>query len=202
MSATKTDIMISTRLTGNPTSCRFQISENVYEGGAAFFQSKEEAAGSPLAAKIFEIESITSVKIAGKVVTVSRHHPEDWPSVTRKVAELIKAQIHSSEPAVKDGAASSMRSPEEIKKIANEVLDAEINPSVASHGGHIEILDVKETTVYVKMGGGCQGCGQASNTLKQGVERALRDKLPELDEVLDTTDHAGGTNPYYAPSSK
>jgi len=80
------------------------------------------------------------------------------------------------------------------------VLDNEVNPAVASHGGHIEIMDVQDKTVYVKMGGGCQGCGQAAATLRGGVERILRDHFPQIEEILDVTDHAGGRNPYYAPA--
>jgi len=80
------------------------------------------------------------------------------------------------------------------------VIDAEINPGVASHGGFVELLDVKENRVFVKMGGGCQGCGMASVTLKQGVEVVLREKFPQITDVVDTTDHANGDNPYYQPA--
>jgi Fe/S biogenesis protein NfuA len=81
-----------------------------------------------------------------------------------------------------------------------KVLDAEINPGVASHGGYVQLLDVKEGTAYVKMGGGCQGCGMASVTLKQGVEVAIKRAVPQITAVLDTTDHASGTNPYFQAS--
>jgi Fe/S biogenesis protein NfuA len=82
------------------------------------------------------------------------------------------------------------------------VLDAEINPAVASHGGYIDLMDVQGNTVFIQMGGGCQGCGMANVTLKQGVERILQDRFPQIEEILDVTDHAGGRNPYYAPSTK
>lgn len=80
------------------------------------------------------------------------------------------------------------------------VIDAQINPGVASHGGYVELLDVKENRVFVKMGGGCQGCGMAAVTLKQGVEVMLREKFPQIADVVDTTDHANGENPYYQPA--
>jgi Fe/S biogenesis protein NfuA len=79
------------------------------------------------------------------------------------------------------------------------LLDTQINPGVASHGGYVELLDVKDNRVFVRMGGGCQGCGMASVTLKQGVEALLKQVFPDL-SVVDTTDHAGGTNPYYQPA--
>ena len=78
-----------------------------------------------------------------------------------------------------------------------ELIDTRINPSVASHGGNIQLLDVTEDSVYVHMGGGCQGCGQATATLKQGVQTMIQEEFPEIVNVIDTTDHAAGTNPYY-----
>ncbi len=79
------------------------------------------------------------------------------------------------------------------------VLDEEINPQIAMHGGHISLVDVVDDTAYVRLEGGCQGCGMASLTLKQGVEGAIMQAAPSIAHVLDTTDHAGGTNPYYQP---
>ena len=81
-----------------------------------------------------------------------------------------------------------------------ELLDSQINPGVASHGGHVELLDVKDNKVYVRMGGGCQGCGMASVTLTQGVEALLKQTYPQIEAVIDTTDHAGGSNPFYQPA--
>jgi Fe/S biogenesis protein NfuA len=81
-----------------------------------------------------------------------------------------------------------------------EVLETQVNPGVASHGGHISLVDVEGQDIYLELGGGCQGCGMARVTLKQGVERMLREAIPELGQVLDVTDHAAGSNPYYAHS--
>ena len=82
----------------------------------------------------------------------------------------------------------------EVQNLLNE----EINPMVASHGGFIEVSDVKEDDLYVSMGGGCQGCGMASVTLRQGVEQLIRERLPTVRNIFDTTDHASGSNPYYS----
>lgn len=87
----------------------------------------------------------------------------------------------------------------DLKEKVQFVLDTAINPAIAGHGGFIELLDVKGKTVYVRMGGGCQGCGAANITLKAGVEAMLKEEIPEIEEVLDSTDHASGTNPYYSP---
>jgi len=81
-----------------------------------------------------------------------------------------------------------------------EVIDTQINPGVASHGGHVALLDVKDDIAYIALGGGCQGCGMADVTLKQGIEVLLKEAVPEIHQVIDTTDHAAGKNPYYQPS--
>jgi Fe/S biogenesis protein NfuA len=83
-----------------------------------------------------------------------------------------------------------------IAKIV-EVLAVQVNPSIASHGGFAELVAVEETRAYLRMGGGCQGCGMAAATLSQGIEVAILEAVPEITEVVDVTDHAGGTNPYY-----
>ena len=79
------------------------------------------------------------------------------------------------------------------------LLDDRINPGVAAHGGFIALIDVDDHTVYLSLEGGCQGCGMADVTLKQGVETMIREEVPSITAVLDVTDHAGGTNPYYEP---
>jgi Fe/S biogenesis protein NfuA len=76
------------------------------------------------------------------------------------------------------------------------VLETQVNPAIAAHGGMISLVDVEETDVYVEMSGGCQGCALSRMTLKQGVERMLREAVPELTAVHDVTDHASGDNPY------
>lgn len=81
-----------------------------------------------------------------------------------------------------------------------QLIDERINPAVASHGGHIDLLNVTDDSIYIHMGGGCQGCGMANVTLKHGIEGMIQEHFPEIKNIIDTTDHASGTNPYYQPS--
>ncbi len=81
-----------------------------------------------------------------------------------------------------------------------KILDEEINPAVAQHGGFVTLLDVRDGTAFIQMGGGCQGCGMVDVTLKQGIEVRIRESVPAIREIVDSTDHAGGHNPYYRPS--
>jgi len=77
------------------------------------------------------------------------------------------------------------------------VLDRQINPAVASHGGRAELVSVTDDgVVSLRLSGGCQGCGMAAQTLRNGIEVALRDNIPEITEIIDVTDHAAGENPY------
>ena len=70
---------------------------------------------------------------------------------------------------------------------------------MAGHGGHIALVDVQSDTVYIRLEGGCQGCGMADVTLKQGIETEIMNAVPSITTVLDVADHADGTNPYYQP---
>ena len=77
------------------------------------------------------------------------------------------------------------------------VINEHINPGVQTHGGHVTLLEVKDSIAYVELGGGCQGCGMVDVTLKHGIERMLKEQVPEIESVYDTTDHASGDNPYF-----
>jgi Fe/S biogenesis protein NfuA len=83
-----------------------------------------------------------------------------------------------------------------------KLFDEQVNPSIASHGGSINLIDIKGSSAYVEMSGGCQGCGMASVTLKQGVEVMVQEAIPEITELIDSTDHASGANPYFASEKK
>ena len=82
-----------------------------------------------------------------------------------------------------------------VQKI-QKILDNEINPSIAMHGGVARIYDYKDRVLYLQFGGGCHGCGMVDATLKQGIEVRLKEEIPELIAVLDQTDHSTGANPY------
>jgi len=88
---------------------------------------------------------------------------------------------------------------EPLADAVQRALDDEVNPRVGSHGGVVALSAVRDGVAYLEMGGGCQGCGKAELTLRDGVERVLRDKVPELRGVVDVTDHEAGDNPYFAP---
>lgn len=83
-------------------------------------------------------------------------------------------------------------------KAIRELLDLQINPAVAGHGGHISLIDVKDDTVFLRLEGGCQGCSSSSATLRQGVEVQIKQHVPSIARVVDVTDHSAGATPYYS----
>jgi len=83
-----------------------------------------------------------------------------------------------------------------------QVLEQQINPSIAAHGGRADLVAVEDEAAYLRLSGGCAGCGMATVTLSQGIEVAIRESVPEIIRVVDVTDHAAGTNPYYEAAKK
>ena len=86
---------------------------------------------------------------------------------------------------------------DELSKAVAEIIASEVNPVVASHGGHVDLVGVDDGKAIIAFGGGCQGCGMVDVTLKQGVEVMIKDNVPGISEVIDASDDAAGTNPFY-----
>src|SRR3989442_8223381 len=82
------------------------------------------------------------------------------------------------------------------------LFDSQVNPMVARHGGRVELIDVQDAVVMLRMGGGCQGCGMADVTLRQGIEAMLQQAVPEGQRIVDITDQPAGSNPYFPASKK
>jgi Fe/S biogenesis protein NfuA len=89
-----------------------------------------------------------------------------------------------------------------VEERVAQVLDKVVNPAIAMHGGRANFVAFEDGTVFVQLSGGCQGCGLATVTLSQGIEVSLKEAIPEVDRVVDVTDHAQGDNPYYQPAKK
>jgi Fe/S biogenesis protein NfuA len=119
----------------------------------------------------------------GGLVLVNPNHPSSEELNPGVPAEILALGVQS-----------------ELAQLAIKVLDDQVNPSIASHGGRADLvaMDDNDKVAYIKMSGGCQGCSMSRMTLSQGIETALRDAIPELTDVRDITDHASGVNPFYA----
>ena len=84
-----------------------------------------------------------------------------------------------------------------VAERVQQVIDEQINPRIAAHGGAVEMVDLSDDVLYIRMNGGCQGCAASAATLRMGVEREVKAAVPEIHEIVDVTDHASGANPYY-----
>jgi Fe/S biogenesis protein NfuA len=89
-----------------------------------------------------------------------------------------------------------------VAERVHRVLEEQINPAIAAHGGSAELVAVEDGVAYLRLGGGCVGCGMVAVTLTQGIESAILHMVPEVHRIVDVTDHAAGTNPYYEPAKK
>ena len=78
-----------------------------------------------------------------------------------------------------------------------QVIDMQVNPAIASHGGSVTLVEVRDDVVYLEMMGGCQGCGMAAVTLAQGIRRIIMENVPDVKDIVDVTNHDAGVNPYY-----
>lgn len=84
-----------------------------------------------------------------------------------------------------------------IRKIEN-LFDEQVRPALAAHGGNVEVVDIDNGKLFVKLSGGCQGCSSSSATLKDGIERMVKQTFPEIEEIVDLTDHDSGDSPYFS----
>jgi Fe-S cluster biogenesis protein NfuA len=181
-------------------TCPIRFDRAVSPGGTSLFETPHEAAAWPAVKALLGIPGVHSVIGKGDVLVVARRDSASWPELLAQVQPaLIAAFSDVSVPTTTKRDISRPMSPEErdLRARIQDVIDRDINPAVADHGGVITLLDVKDTRVFIHMGGGCQGCSMSTATLKQGVETMLRAQVPEISEILDTTDHAAGANPYF-----
>jgi Fe-S cluster biogenesis protein NfuA len=193
------------RITAEPIDserCRFLVSEPLLEDGARRFASADEAKGSPLAEALFGVPGVTEIVIVGGTVTLSKKAPTAWQALGKQVGAAIRGALAAGTPAVAPAAPLSSPNDEALYGRVAELFEAEVNPAVARHGGVVELLDVQDAMVLLRMGGGCQGCGMADVTLRQGIEVLVRKRVPEIKGIVDVTDHSAGSNPYVTASKK
>ena len=108
--------------------------------------------------------------------------------------------LASPSPAIGGGEGADLSG--DVAQRVIQVLEQQVNPAIAAHGGRADLVAVEEGSAYLRLSGGCQGCGMATVTLGQGIEVAIKDNVPEVRQVVDVTDHASGTNPYFESAKK
>jgi Fe-S cluster biogenesis protein NfuA len=195
------------RITAEPIDnnrCKFVVSQPVF-AGVRRFASAAEAQGSPLAEAIFKIPGLdaSEVIVSGNLVTVVKSAAAPWQAVGKGVGAAIRAALASDvPPIVAAPKLPSAVSDDALYEQVAQLFDEQVNPMVARHGGHVELIDVQDAVVMLRMGGGCQGCGMADVTLRQGIEGMLARFVPAVRGIVDITDHMSGANPYFQASKK
>jgi Fe-S cluster biogenesis protein NfuA len=184
----------------DPDTCKFIVSRTVHPGGPFFFSNKERAEGSPLGERLFDLAGVANVLIAENLVTICKESMASWSGLKSSIGMAIRTQLLTGVAAVlemniHDG--TQVRSEIELTTAIQDLLDKEVNRSIAEHGGKISIVEIFEGKLYINMSGGCQGCASSQVTLRQGFEVMLKRVAPEIEEVIDTTNHAAGKKPYY-----
>jgi len=200
------------RITAEPIDnqrCKFVVSVPVWAGGVRRFTDADEAKGSPLAEAIFAIPglAVSELIVSGNIITVVKQSPEPWQAVGKPVGNAIRSILTAGAPAVTaapkpaSGEGSAVTDDALYEQVA-KVFDEQVNPMVARHGGRVELIDVQDAVVMLRMGGGCQGCGMADVTLRQGIEGMLAQFVPAVRGIVDITDHTTGANPYFQAAKK
>lgn len=187
----------------HPEQCTFTFSVPLYPDNSAHFGDRDSGKGSPLVDALFDVENVAEVTVNHDTVRVTLSGgASNWEELIPRIGVAVRDVVLSGGDPIAPAVTEAQLTPERIKERVQKVLDSVINPAVAQHGGVVTLIDVSNNTVFLEFGGGCQGCGMINVTLKYGVERTIREEVPEVGDILDTTDHASGRNPYYAPSSK
>src|SRR5260370_22470601 len=196
------------KITGEPTHsgrCKLLVGVPVTPGGVRGFTSAAEAQDSPLVTQIFAIPGarVSEVIVSGNLVTVVKSDQAPWTMVGREVGKAIRAALAGATPpvAVKTVPAKPGDDDALYDRVAR-LFEDEVNPMVARHGGRVELIDVQDAVVMLRMGGGCPGCGMADVTLRQGIEAMLNRHIPEVKGIVDITDHGSGADPYFAAAKK
>ena len=184
----------------DPDTCKFTVNRTVHPGGPFFFDDREHVGGSPLIERLFALRGVAYVLIADNVATVGKEPGASWSGLKSAIGTALRTQLLTGIPAILEAPANAgtrERTDAESWAVIQELLDREVNRSIAAHGGQISIVDVQDGNLSIAMSGGCQGCAASKVTLRQGFEVMLRRVAPEIVNILDMTDHAAGKSPFY-----
>ena len=181
-----------------PYNCLYRVDRNLFVGTLYISDPEVAKEAAPLIAAIMDaVEGVRGVRISQSEILVTMNtEPSDWRSVARETGATIRNFLQEGHRAVSEGALEMLTGNDDVRKRVQIVIDEQLNPNLASHGGWVEIQASDGVEYYMTMGGGCQGCGSAAATMRQGIESSIRNEVPEAGGIHDATDHAAGQNPY------
>lgn len=187
----------------------FTLSEAIIDQDKVLCQSEKQAVGSPLLEKLFSVNGVEEVFVNRDAMRVKFSAGADLKEGAKSIGALTRelwtsgsdlipsSYIWANAPTKEEDVFVSEAAQSAIGQQVKKVLDETVAPGLASHGGHVTLVDIKDGYIHLNFGGGCQGCSQVSTTVKDGVEKVILQHFPEFKGVMDVTNHAGGENPYY-----
>ncbi|MBN1688641.1 MAG: NifU family protein [Candidatus Omnitrophica bacterium] len=183
---TDENIQIETEFTPNPKSLKFNANRVIIEKGTFSYSKSAEAEKSILAKKLFQVKGVEGVLIGKDFVTITRGaNVGTWAAIIPAVSDTLKDHLLSGEPAVFSEASNQASGSEsEVEKRIQQFLDEKIRPALARDGGDVTFESYKDGVVALQLRGACSHCPSATMTLKMGVERLLREAIPEVKEVV------------------
>lgn len=177
----------------DPEVMGFVLDEAIADGRSVRFDAPGT---SPLPRGLFELAGVRHVEVSGATIWVRKDDHATWADLKPAIAAAIRHVLDKTDAPLgqpdTDQDADTM-----LMRKVETLLESQVNPAIAAHGGQIAVERVETGTVHLRMSGGCQGCAASAATLRDGVERMLRAALPEIREIRDVTDHAAGDAPYY-----
>ncbi len=194
------EILIKAQPSPTGDQCMFTVNRTLMNGHSWYFGSFESASGSALAESLFSLDDVETILVCEATITITRKDKTliDWVPLAKEIGIAIRTAMKEGGHLISEEITSSMPSEEDIRSGIQKVIDEEVNPGVAGHGGQINLLAVKGNSVTIQMGGGCQGCSAADLTLKQGIHTSFRKAVPQVGAIFDETDHSAGLNPYFS----
>lgn len=180
-------IHIQAEMTPNPNTLKFNVNQVLVASGSYEFQSKEKAKDSYLASQLFDIPSVTGVLIGGDFVSITKTPSGNWQDMAHAISEKIREAVSSGKEAVSKTAkpGTGAQTESDVEHRIRHVLDEQIRPALARDGGDVIFCGYKDGIVSLHLQGACRSCPSATFTLKMGVERLLKEIIPEVREVVE-----------------
>lgn len=208
---TETKTAAEIKISANPMSdgqvIRFEFDQDIFKVNSLTLSADPGLEKCPFASDLFKQIPIKRFHVDGKLLWLELEDLEvkNWQSWAKKFGSQVRmwqstGQVFFSENMRNISSPSQTDQPQNNSELVTqikEVLDREISPGLAGHGGSVSVERYESGILYLKFQGGCQGCAQIDVTLKQGIEQHLKKKFPELREIVDVTDHNSGSNPYF-----
>lgn len=179
---------------------RFLVDETISVRENTYVDSTQ-ALQSPVAAKIFGFPWTEQVTVGTNFVEITKQDWVEWEVLEEPLKGLMEEHFNAQtggieeNPEVTVAPKMNLDTPE-AKKIS-QLIEEQINPALASHGGFVVLHGVENNQVHLEMGGGCQGCAMSQQTMREGIETAIKDIVPSIEGIVDVTNHAMGNNPFF-----